>query len=92
MDGLRVRCLSVAKINNTIHLIPQGCFTKLPSLCQGQRVELSQGHFIHCITSVHKQKSYASFAKVPVHYKADQKHFSRERVGLKLGGLHVKIY
>nr|XP_022316302.1 uncharacterized protein LOC111119992 isoform X1 [Crassostrea virginica] len=42
VDALIVRCLSVAKINNTIHLIPQGCFKKLPSLCQGQRVELSQ--------------------------------------------------
>ena len=49
-------------------------------------MELSQGPFIHCVESMHKQTFYSSFAKVPVHYKADQKHFSKDRVGLKLGG------
>nr|XP_022314982.1 uncharacterized protein LOC111119267 isoform X1 [Crassostrea virginica] len=42
VDGLRVRCLSVTKTNNTIYLTPRDCLTPLPSLCQGQRVEPSQ--------------------------------------------------
>nr|XP_022314992.1 uncharacterized protein LOC111119273 [Crassostrea virginica]XP_022314993.1 uncharacterized protein LOC111119273 [Crassostrea virginica] len=36
VDGIRVRCLSVTKINNTIYLNPQDCLSSLPSLCQGQ--------------------------------------------------------
>ncbi|XP_078318658.1 uncharacterized protein LOC111119992 isoform X2 [Crassostrea virginica] len=42
VDGLRVRCLSVTKTNNTIYLYPRDCLTSMPSLCQVQRVEPSQ--------------------------------------------------
>ena len=49
-------------------------------------MELSQGPFIHCVESMHKQTFYSSFAKVPVHYKADQKHVPGRGLVLNWGG------